>query len=97
MIVEIALLTAKDGTNDEFREALRAARPIIATAPGYLRSTFHQGVEEPGSFILRIEWESLEAHLAFRATPLLGEWRKPFAHLLAGPPKVTHYEVIAGP
>ena len=76
MIVEIALLTAKDGTNDEFREALRAARPVIATAPGYLRSVFHQGVEEPGSFILRIEWESLEAHLAFRATPLLAEWRE---------------------
>jgi heme-degrading monooxygenase HmoA len=97
MVVEIALLTAKPGSSDDLRAALGAARPIIARAPGYLRSVFHQGIEEPESFILRIEWETLEAHQAFRETPLLGEWRAPFFHLLAGPPKMTHYQIIAGP
>jgi heme-degrading monooxygenase HmoA len=97
MVVEIALLIAKAGSADELRNALRVARAVIATAPGYLSSVFHQGIEEPESFILRIEWESLEAHLLFRETPLLGEWRAPFFHLLAGPPKVTHYQTIAGP
>lgn len=97
MVVEIALLLAKPDSVEQLREGLRAARPIIASAPGYLSSVFHQGIEEPASFILRIEWESLDAHLRFRETPLLAEWRRPFFHLLAGAPKVTHYETIVGP
>lgn len=97
MVVEIALLTAKAGAADELREALRTARNVIATAPGYLNGVFHQGIEEPDSFILRIEWETLEDHLRFRETPLLAAWRQPFYHLLAGPPKVTHYQAFVGP
>jgi heme-degrading monooxygenase HmoA len=98
MIVEIALLTAKPGMEDQFRAGLRAARSVIARAPGYLGSVFHQGIEEPSSFLLRIEWESLEAHnVGFRQGPLFPEWRSHFQHLMEGPPQVTHYETIAGP
>lgn len=97
MVVEIALLTAQSGSADALRAGLQTARSIIARAPGYLASVFHQGIEEPDAFLLRVEWETLEAHLAFRASPQLQEWRAPFFHLLSGPPKVTHYHVIAGP
>ena len=97
MVVEIALLKAQAGMVDSLRDALRVARPVIARAPGYVASVFHQGIEEPTSFILRIEWASLDDHLRFRDTPLLAEWRRPFYHLLDGTPKVTHYETFAGP
>ena len=98
MIVEIALLTAKPGVQDQVREALRAARPVMARMPGYRGSVFHQGVQAPESFVLRIEWESLEAYAqSFREITLLTEWRSHFYHLLDGPPKVTPYEIIAGP
>ena len=98
MVVEIALLRAKPGLQDRVREGLRAARHVIARAPGYLGSVFHQGIDEPGSFILRIEWETLEAYLeSFRQIPLLTEWRSHFYHLLDGSPKVMPYETIAGP
>jgi hypothetical protein len=98
VIVEIALLTAKPGLEDQVREGLRTARAVIARAPGYVDSVFHQGLEEPRSFILRMEWETLEAYLeSFRQIPLLTEWRSHFYHLLDGPPKVTPYETIAGP
>ena len=97
MVVEIALLIAKPGSADALRAGLQTARSIIARAPGYLTSAFHQGIEEPDAFLLRIEWETLESHLTFRASPQLQEWRAPFFHLLSGPPKVTHYQVIAGP
>jgi heme-degrading monooxygenase HmoA len=98
MVVEIALLTAKPGMADQLREGLRAARPVIARAAGYLGSVFHQGIEEPDAFLLRIEWESLEAHnVGFRQGPLFAEWRSHFGHFLEGPPKMTHYQTIAGP
>ena len=97
MVVEIALLQAKAGLAAQLGDGLRAARPVIAGAPGYRDSVFYQGLEEPDSFILRIEWDSLDAHMrGFRESPLLAEWRSHFYHLLAGTPKVTHYQVIAG-
>ena len=98
MIVEIALLTAKPGLRDQVREGLGAARLVIARMPGYLDSVFLAGVQEPDSFVLRIEWQTLEAYTdSFRQGELLSEWRSHFYHLLAEPPKVTPYEVIAGP
>jgi heme-degrading monooxygenase HmoA len=96
-VVEIALLKARPETADALRIGLATARAMIARAPGYLGSAFYQGVEDPQSFILRVEWESLEAHVqGFRASPLLAEWRSHFFHLLAETPTVTHYVVFAG-
>jgi heme-degrading monooxygenase HmoA len=98
MITEIALLTAKPGLRDQVREGLRVARRVIARAPGYVDSVFFEGVKEPDSFVLRIEWTTLEAYTeSFRQSELLSEWRSHFYHLLAEPPKVMPYETIAGP
>jgi hypothetical protein len=59
-------------------------------------SEFCQGAESPNAFILRVEWETLEAHVpGFRQSPLLTEWRSHFYHLLDGTPVVTHYVSIA--
>jgi heme-degrading monooxygenase HmoA len=98
MVVEIALLKAKAGAAEQLRDGLRAARSVIARAPGYLTSVFYQGVESPESFILRVGWRTLEAHTReFRQGPLLAEWRSHFYHLLDGTPTVAHYEAFAGP
>jgi quinol monooxygenase YgiN len=98
VIVEIALLKARPDAVDAMRNGLTAARAVIARAPGCLGSVFYQGIEEPDSFVLRIEWESVEAHLEdFRKGPLLAEWRSHFYDLLAETPKVTHYVAFAGP
>jgi heme-degrading monooxygenase HmoA len=98
MVVEIALLKAKAGAADALRDGLRAARPVIARAAGYRGSVFYQGVESPESFILQVEWDTLEAHIpGFRESPLLAEWRSHFYHLLAGTPTVTHYEAFVVP
>jgi heme-degrading monooxygenase HmoA len=98
MIFEIALLTARPGLQDQVRDGLRAARPVIARMPGYVDSVFHQGLEEPESFVLRIAWQTREAYTeSFRQVELLTEWRSHFIHLLAGAPKVMPYETIAGP
>jgi heme-degrading monooxygenase HmoA len=98
MIVELAILRAKSGTADRMREGLRAARAVISRAEGYRGSAFHQGIEDPDRFVLRIEWESVEAHTeGFRGSPLFPEWRSHFGEYLDGAPDVQHLEVIAGP
>jgi heme-degrading monooxygenase HmoA len=98
IVVEIALLKAKVGAADALRDGLRAARPIIARAAGYRGSVFYRDIESPEAFILRVEWETLEAHIRdFRQSPLLAEWRSHFYHPLDGTPTVTHYEPFVGP
>jgi heme-degrading monooxygenase HmoA len=96
MIVEIVLLKAKEGAADSLRDGLRAAQAVIAQAAGYRSSTFHRGIEEPDAFLLRIEWDTMEAHMrGFREGPLHAEWRGHFFHFVDGPFKMTHYEVCA--
>jgi heme-degrading monooxygenase HmoA len=98
MIVELAILRARPGTADQMRAGLQAARAVISRAEGYRGSTFHQGIEDPQRFVLRIEWDSVEAHTeGFRGGPLFPEWRSHWGEFLDGAPDVQHYQVVAGP
>jgi heme-degrading monooxygenase HmoA len=98
MIVELVSLRAKPGAADALREGLRAAREVISRAEGYRGSTFHQGIEDAERFVLRIEWDSVEAHtVGFRGGPLFPEWRRHWAEFMDGAPDVMHYQVFAGP
>jgi len=98
MVTEIAHLKARAGAADQLARGLRAARSVIARAPGYRGSVFFQGVESPESILLKIEWETLEDHVpGFRQGPLFAEWRSHFQHLLEGAPTVSHYTPFIGP
>lgn len=98
MIVEIAILRAKEGQADAMRQGLQAARAVISQAQGYRGSVFQQDIEDPQRFILRIEWDSVEAHMVgFREGPLFPQWRVHFGQYLDGAPDVSHFSVIAGP
>ncbi len=98
MIVEIAIIRAKQGQADQMREGFRAARNALSQSPGYLGSTFHQGIEDPHRFVLAIQWETVDAHMkGFREGPLFPQWRSHFGQFMDGSPDVQHFEVIAGP
>src|SRR6266446_5072786 len=98
MVVEIAFLRAKECAVEHLREGLRTARDVIAGASGYRGSTFYQGIEDPRSFILEVQWDSVDAHMVgFREGPLLSEWRSHFYQFLDGSPTVRHFTPIAGP
>jgi heme-degrading monooxygenase HmoA len=98
MIVELVILRARDGTADQMRAGLQAARAVISQAQGYRGSTFQQGIEDPHRFALRIEWDSVEAHTeGFRGGPLFPQWRSHWAEYMEGTPDVQHFQVFAGP
>jgi heme-degrading monooxygenase HmoA len=67
---------------------------VLARAPGYIGSAFHKGIEDPRSFVLRVQWETVEAHTSFRQTPEFQDWRRPFFQHVDGPPMAGHYEVF---
>ena len=87
MIVELVILRAKDGTADQMRAGLQAARAVISQAQGYRGSTFQQGIEDPQRFALRIEWDSVEAHTeGFRGGPPLPAVAQPLGGVHGGHP-----------
>ncbi|MGI8424305.1 MAG: antibiotic biosynthesis monooxygenase family protein [Chloroflexota bacterium] len=98
MIVELAIIRAQADKADAMRQGFQAARAVISQAEGYRGSVFHQGVEDPRRFVLRVEWDSVEAHMkGFREGPLFAQWRSHFGQFMDGSPDVSHFEVIAGP
>ena len=96
MITEHAILPVIPGQEAEFIEAMDRATSIIASAPGFLSLRVERCIEQPSTFLLLVEWESLEAHTeGFRNSDAYGEWRALLHHFYDPFPVVEHFESVA--
>lgn len=94
MILELATIDIKQGTNAEFEQNLEKAQAVISQSEGYLGHQFQKCVEQENRYILLIRWENLEAHtLGFRGSELFKEWRALIGPFFENPPLVQHYEL----
>jgi quinol monooxygenase YgiN len=90
MITEIAALTINPATAADFEAAVATASSLFQSAKGCHSMALDRIIERPAEYRLRITWDSVDAHLAFRETPAFQIWRG-----LAGPffveaPDVVH-------
>ncbi len=94
MILEIATIDIKPGTNADFEHNLGLAQSVISRSPGYLGHQFQHCVEQPNRYVLLIRWESLEAHtIGFRESALFQEWRGLIGEFFESKPDVQHFEL----
>ncbi len=94
MILELATIDIKTGTNAEFEKKLEQAQSVISRAEGYLGHQFQRCIEQDSRYILLIRWESVEAHtVGFRGGELFKEWRALIGEFFACPPVVQHFEL----
>ncbi len=91
MVLEVALIDVKPGSESAFREAYGQARELIASLPGAGTMRMTQGVETPTRFVLLVEWDSVDAHQAFRDSEGFGRWRALIGPHFAQPPHVEHF------
>jgi heme-degrading monooxygenase HmoA len=91
MVLEVALLDVRAGTEADFRAAYAEARPLVAAAEGATNVRMTQGVETPTRFVLLIEWPSVEVHEQFRASDAFGQWRQLIGPYFDGAPRVEHF------
>jgi heme-degrading monooxygenase HmoA len=91
MVLEVGLVDVLPGSESAFLESYRAVRHSLADSPGALSVRMTQGVESPSRFVLLVEWESVDAHLRFRASEAFGVWRRGVGPHFAGPPHVEHF------
>ena len=93
MVLELASIDIKPGTNAAFELNLGKAQSIISQSPGYLGHQFQKCIEQDNRYILLIRWETLEAHtIGFRGSELFKEWRALIGEFFENPPVVQHYE-----
>jgi heme-degrading monooxygenase HmoA len=70
MLLERAELSIKEGVENEFAAAMRErGLALLSSVPGVKSVSLGRGVENPGKFMLLVEWESMEAHIAYNKTP----------------------------
>lgn len=94
-MLEVATIKIRPGDEDAFAEAYRGARRELAASPGFRSARMTRGVESPSTFVLLVEWESVEAHEhGFRATDRFTRWRAAIGPYFAEPPFVQHFADI---
>ncbi|MCU1692493.1 MAG: Antibiotic biosynthesis monooxygenase [Frankiales bacterium] len=94
MVLEVALIDVKPGSESAFSAAYGQAKELIATLPGAGAMRMTQGVETPTRFVLLVEWDSVEAHQEFRDSERFGQWRALIGPHFAGPPHVEHFQDV---
>jgi heme-degrading monooxygenase HmoA len=75
MILEHALLQVRAGEQAEFETAMVQAKPLIAASPGFLGIEVRRSMEQPGLYLLLVQWESIAHHRdGFRKSDRYGKW-----------------------
>ncbi|APG89103.1 antibiotic biosynthesis monooxygenase (plasmid) [Sinorhizobium americanum CCGM7] len=96
MIVEIAEITVKPGSEKVFENGVRQAAPLFLRAKGCHGLSLHHVVETPLVYRLIVKWEALDNHLVdFRNSDDFQEWRRLVGSCFDGAPNVTHSEAVA--
>lgn len=98
MIIEIAQLEIKPGSEADFEAAAAKARPLFLRAKGCHGVELHRSVEKPSRYRLIVKWATLENHTVdFRESADFAEWRALAGPYFATPPDVEHMsDVFAG-
>lgn len=96
MILEHALLPVRPGREVEFEQAFTGAKPIIAASPGFKNISLSRGLESPGTYLLLVEWESLEDHThGFRGSEAYDRWKSLLHHFYDPFPTVEHFDPLS--
>jgi len=91
MVLEVALIDVQPGHEADFITAFGQVRHAVADSPGCQSLRMTHGIETPTRFVLLVEWDSIDAHEAFRASSRFGIWRGGIGPHFAQPPHVEHF------
>jgi heme-degrading monooxygenase HmoA len=95
VITEHAVLNVIPGREGEFIAAMERAKSLIAASPGFGSLRVERGLENSSTFLLLVEWDSLEAHTeGFRGSGAYQEWRALLHHFYDPFPVVEHFEPV---
>lgn len=95
MVVEQVPIEVIPGREAEFEAAFDEARHHVAGARGFRSLRLSRCVENPSSYLLLIEWDTLADHVdGFRNSEAFTAWRALVGPLWDPPPTVRHFEDV---
>jgi heme-degrading monooxygenase HmoA len=95
MVLEVAVLNIKPGMEQQFEANFAIAQKIISSMPGYRSHQLQKCIENPGQYLLLVNWTKLEDHtIGFRKSAKYQQWKKRLHHFYASFPSVEHYTSI---
>ena len=96
VITEHGLLPVRTGQEEAFEAAFAEAKALILASPGCQGVTLGRCVERPGSYLLLVEWDTIDDHLVgFRQSPAFQEWRRLLHHFYEPAPVIEHFAPVA--
>lgn len=94
MIVEYTCYKVPDDQSKALVDAYKQAKSVLDASPHCLRYELSQCNEEPTSYILRIEWDSLNGHLeGFRKSPQFASFFQAVRPFFNDIQEMRHYEL----
>ena len=94
MILEIAEIKIRPGTDAEFLRNVAAGVALFRRAKGCRGMELRQSSEAPGQYRLLVRWETVDNHLVdFRGSEDFLEWRRLTATYFAEPPVVINWSL----
>ena len=95
MIVEYIRYTIADEKSQAFEAAYTQARESLDASAHCLGYELTRGVEEPTSYTLRIEWDSLEGHeRGFRGSEHFRQFLPHIRPFIGDIQEMRHYDVV---
>ena len=92
MILELAQLTIRPGSESQFEAVFPDAIKVLSGAHGHLSHELRRSVETPNRYALIVHWQTLEDHtVGFRGSPAFTQWRAHIGPFLESPPVVEHF------
>lgn len=91
MITEIATLRINPLRAADFEAAVTKAAPFFKAAKGCHGMSLERVIETPGTYHLRVLWETVDAHMVdFRNSDNFQQWRALAGPFFLEPPAVVH-------
>jgi heme-degrading monooxygenase HmoA len=92
--LERAEIQVKEGLETEFIAVMNEhALPMLAGFPGVGSVKLGRGVENPGKFLLLVQWDSMDAHTAFKASQIYPGFGKLFGPFSKGG-SMEHFDML---
>ena len=93
MILEQAVFTVAEGSEQVFEAAMGEAKEVISQAAGFQSFRLQRGIDNPSAFLLLVEWDAIEDHMVgFRKSENFKRWRELIGPFFAADPRVEHFE-----
>lgn len=95
MVIERAEISVRPGSENEFEAAMGHCRSLLTSAKGCVSVKLARGVESPSTYLLLLEWESVQDHVAFTRSPEFSQYREAAGPYFASKPLMEHFEPVS--